>query len=106
MIALSNQYVATFDTSVLPPVPPCDTLLLAEDPTFYIPTWSDDILRRLRSSLQRMADSPARAGRPSHRMEDAKPRVPSRIDDKRSKGPQSSSPLQPAPVRTPSSPKT
>ncbi|MGE5567438.1 MAG: hypothetical protein ACM3S5_00225 [Rhodospirillales bacterium] len=54
MIAQSNQYIAVLDTCVLAPMPLCDTLLrLAEDPAFYIPKWSADILRELRSTLER-----------------------------------------------------
>lgn len=64
MIAPSNQYIAVLDTCVLAPMPLCDTLLrLAEDPAFYIPKWSHDILRELRSTLQRMGYSSAQAGR-------------------------------------------
>jgi predicted nucleic acid-binding protein len=64
MIAQSNQYIAVLDTCVLAPMPLCDTLLrLAEDPAFYIPKWSADILRELRSTLQRMDYTPAQAER-------------------------------------------
>lgn len=64
MIALSNQYVAVLDTCVLAPMPLCDTLLrLAEDPALYIPRWTDDILRELRSTLSRMGYSEAQAQR-------------------------------------------
>ncbi len=72
MIAPSNQYIAVLDTCVLAPMPLCDTLLrLAEDPAFYIPRWSDDILRELRSTLQRMGYTPAQAGRRITAMETA-----------------------------------
>lgn len=48
MIAQSNQYIAVLDTCVLAAMPLCDTLLrLAEDPAFYIPKWSADIVREL-----------------------------------------------------------
>lgn len=64
MIAPSNQYIAVLDTCVLAPMPLCDTLLrLAEDPAFYIPKWSNDILRELRSTLQRMGYTTAQAER-------------------------------------------
>src|SRR5258705_50848 len=64
MIAQNNQYIAVLNTCVLAPMPLCDTLLrLAEEPAFYIPKWSDDILRELRSTLQRMGYSPAQAER-------------------------------------------
>lgn len=52
MIAQSNQYIAVLDTCVLAPMPLCDTLLrLAEDPAFYIPKYSPDIVLELRSTL-------------------------------------------------------
>ena len=64
MIAQSNQCIVVLDTCVLAPMPLCDTLLrLAEAPAFYIPKWSDEILRELRSTLQRMGYTPAQAGR-------------------------------------------
>ena len=44
---------------------------LAEEPAFYIPRWSDDILRELRTTLQRMGYSPAQAGRRTAAMEAA-----------------------------------
>lgn len=72
MIAQSNQYTAVLDTCVLAPMPLCDTLLrLAEDPAFYIPKWSNDILRELRSTLQRMGYTPAQADRRIVAMESA-----------------------------------
>ena len=72
MIAQSNQYIAVLDTCVLAPMPLCDTLLrLAEDPAFYIPKWSADIMRELRSTLQRMGYTPAQAERRIVAMESA-----------------------------------
>jgi predicted nucleic acid-binding protein len=72
MIALSNQYIALLDTCVLAPMPLCDTLLrLAEDPAFYIPRWTDDILRELRSTLLRMGYTERQAGRRITAMETA-----------------------------------
>lgn len=72
MMAQSNQYIAVLDTCVLAPMPLCDTLLrLAEDPAFYIPKWSADILRELRSTLQRMGYTPAQAERRIAAMESA-----------------------------------
>jgi hypothetical protein len=45
-------------------MPLCDTLLrLAEDPAFYIPKWSDVILRELQSTLQRMGYTLVQASR-------------------------------------------
>ena len=56
MPAPGNAYIAVLDTCVLAPMPLCDTLLrLAEEPAFYIPKWSDGILRELRSTLQLVA---------------------------------------------------
>lgn len=72
MIAQSNPYIAVLDTCVLAPMPLCDTLLrLAEDPAFYIPKWSPDILRELRSTLQRMGYTPVQAERRIRAMESA-----------------------------------
>ncbi len=72
MIALSNQYIAVLDTCVLAPMPLCDTLLrLAEDPNFYIPRWTDDILLELRSTLVRMGYTEAQADRRITAMENA-----------------------------------
>ncbi|MFN0168797.1 MAG: PIN domain-containing protein [Bryobacteraceae bacterium] len=72
MIAQSNQYIAVLDTCVLAPMPLCDTLLrLAEDPAFYIPKWSADIMRELRSTLQRMGYTPTQAERRIVAMESA-----------------------------------
>ena len=45
-------------------MPLCDTLLrLAEDPAFYIPLWSVDILRELRSTLLKMGYTEAQTAR-------------------------------------------
>jgi hypothetical protein len=72
MIALSNPYTAVLDTCVLAPMPLCDTLLrLAEDPAFYIPKWTDDILRELRSTLVRMGYNGSQASRRLTAMETA-----------------------------------
>jgi hypothetical protein len=53
-------------------MPLCDTLLrLAEDPAFYIPKWSDVILRELQSTLQRMGYTLVQASRRITAMETA-----------------------------------
>jgi hypothetical protein len=53
-------------------MPVCDTLLrLAEDPAFYVPRWTDDILRELRSTLARMGYTHAQADRRITAMETA-----------------------------------
>ena len=72
MLAPGNQYIVVLDTCVLAPMPLCDTLLrLAEDPALYIPKWSDDILRELRSTLQRMGYTLAQVDRRITAMETA-----------------------------------
>jgi len=64
MILRADQHIVVLDTCVLAPMPLCDTLLrLAEDPAFYIPRWSDDIFRELRSTLVRMGYTAAQATR-------------------------------------------
>lgn len=64
MLVPGERIVAVLDTCVLAPTPLCDTLLrLAEEPAFYTPKWSVDILRELRSTLQRMGYTPAQAER-------------------------------------------
>ena len=53
-------------------MPVCDTLLrAAEHPAFYLPRWSQDILRELRSTLHRVGYSPAQADRRISAMEAA-----------------------------------
>lgn len=43
-----NEYTALLDACVLYPMPLCDTLLrLAEEPAFYRPLWSEQILREV-----------------------------------------------------------
>lgn len=60
----ANRYTAVLDTCVLAPMPLCDSLLrLAEDPAFYIPRWTGDILRELRSTLLRMGYDESQAAR-------------------------------------------
>ena len=72
MIVLSDPYVVVLDTCVLAPMPLCDTVLrLAEGPAFYIPKWSHDILRELRSTLQRMGYTEEQAARRITAMESA-----------------------------------
>jgi len=72
MIAPGNEYIAVLDTCILAPMPLCDTLLrLAEDPAFYSPKWLDDILRELRSTLQRLGYTSAQADRRVTAMENA-----------------------------------
>jgi predicted nucleic acid-binding protein len=64
MIVEGSQNIVVLDTCVLVPMPLCDTLLrLAEAPPLYIPRWSDDILRELRSTLLRMGYTTAQAAR-------------------------------------------
>jgi hypothetical protein len=64
VITQTNAFVVVLDTCVLAPMPLCDTLLrLAEDPAFYMPRWSGDILSELRRVLRRMDYSDAQAQR-------------------------------------------
>jgi hypothetical protein len=64
MLAPGERLVAVLDTCVLAPMPLCDTLpRLAEEPALYTPKWSADILRELRSTLQRMGYTLAQADR-------------------------------------------
>jgi len=45
ILTQENEYAAVLDSSVLVPMPLCDTLLrLAEEPAMYRPLWSDLIL--------------------------------------------------------------
>ena len=47
-----EQYVVVLDACVLVPMPVADTLIrLAEEPAFYIPKWSADILEEVRRTL-------------------------------------------------------
>jgi len=72
LIAPGKLYTAVLDTCVLAPMPLCDTLLrFAEEPALYIPKWSADILRELRSTLLRMGYSPSQADRRIAAMESA-----------------------------------
>lgn len=48
ILTQNNEYAAVLDACVLAPMPLCDTLLrLAEDPAFYRPLWSDEILQEV-----------------------------------------------------------
>jgi predicted nucleic acid-binding protein len=47
-----EQYVVVLDACVLAPMPICDTLLrLAQEPAFYTPKWSADILEEIERTL-------------------------------------------------------
>ncbi len=47
-----DQYISVLDACVLIPMPVADTLLrLAEEPAFYTPRWSEDILKEVRRTL-------------------------------------------------------
>lgn len=71
-MASSSPYIVILDTCVLAPMPLCDTLLrVAEDPAYYVPKWSNDILRELRSTLQRMGYTVSQADRRIMAMETA-----------------------------------
>jgi predicted nucleic acid-binding protein len=60
-----NPYIALLDACVLVPMPVADTLFrLAEEPAFYTPKWSPDILeevqRTLSTKLNRTSDQVVR----------------------------------------------
>ena len=47
-----SQYIAVLDACVLAPMPVMDTLLrLAEEPAFYTPKWSAQILQEVERVL-------------------------------------------------------
>jgi predicted nucleic acid-binding protein len=72
LITQTNPFVVVLDTCVLAPMPLCDTLLrLAEDPAFYMPRWSEEILSELQGVLLRMRYSAAQAQRRIMGMESA-----------------------------------
>jgi predicted nucleic acid-binding protein len=53
-----NQYIAVLDACVLAPMPLADTLLrLAEEPAFYVPRWSGDILNEVANTLAKFGCS-------------------------------------------------
>jgi predicted nucleic acid-binding protein len=53
-----NQYIAVLDACVLAPMPLADTLLrLAEEPAFYVPRWSGDILKEVAITLAKFGYS-------------------------------------------------
>ena len=60
-----DQYVAVLDACVLAPMPVADTLLrLAEEPAFYTPRWSPDILAEIgRTLLNKFKYTDAQVGR-------------------------------------------
>jgi putative PIN family toxin of toxin-antitoxin system len=53
ILTQENEYAAVLDSSVLVPMPLCDTLLrLAEEPAMYRPLWSDQILQEVGRVLE------------------------------------------------------
>jgi predicted nucleic acid-binding protein len=53
-----NQYIAVLDACVLAPMPLADTLLrLAEEPAFYVPRWSSEILNEVANTLAKFGCS-------------------------------------------------
>ena len=59
-----NEYAVLLDACVLVPMPLCDTLLrLAEEPAFYRPLWSENILQEVGDVLGRMSICPKRRER-------------------------------------------
>jgi len=64
VLTLTNHYVIVIDACDLVPMPLCDTLLrLAEEPAFYIPKWSLQILEEVERTLIRWGYSPLQAKR-------------------------------------------
>src|SRR5277367_622767 len=60
-----SPFVAVLDACVLAPMPIADTLLrLAEEPAFYTPRWSADILKEIeRTLLERFGYNPTQVAR-------------------------------------------
>jgi predicted nucleic acid-binding protein len=59
-----NQFIAVLDTNVLVSMPVADTLLrLAEEPAFYLPRWSEEILQELDRTFQKLGRTPAQIDR-------------------------------------------
>lgn len=53
ILSQNNEYAAVLDACVLVPMPLCDTLLrLAEEPAFYRPLWSEEILREVGDAIE------------------------------------------------------
>jgi len=54
ILTQDNEYAVLLDACVLVPMPLCDTLLrLAEEPAFYRPLWSEEILREVGDALEK-----------------------------------------------------
>jgi predicted nucleic acid-binding protein len=69
-----SQFVAVLDTCVLAPMPVVDTLLrLAEEPAFYTPKWSAEILTELRRTLAGFEYTPVQIDRRINSMDTAFP---------------------------------
>jgi len=70
-----DQYIAVLDACVLAPMPVADTLLrLAEEPAFYIPRWSQGILKEIeRTLLKKFAYTPGQVERRISAMQTAFP---------------------------------
>jgi predicted nucleic acid-binding protein len=70
----NNEYAAVLDANVLAPMPLCDTLLrLAEDPAFYRPLWSEEILQEVGDVLLELGHTPAQRNRRLSAMQNAFP---------------------------------
>jgi putative PIN family toxin of toxin-antitoxin system len=60
----NNEYAAVLDACVIAPMPLCDTLLrLAEDPAFYRPLWSEEILHEVGRVLGKLGYSEKQSNR-------------------------------------------
>ena len=73
--AQDNEYVVLLDACVLVPMPLCDTLLrLAEEPAFYRPLWSEEILQEVGDALEKkLHRSPIQVRRRLAQMREAFP---------------------------------
>ncbi len=71
----NDEYAVLLDACVLVPMPLCDTLLrLAEQPAFYQPRWSEEILKEVSKVLvNKLGYTPAQRDRRLNAMREAFP---------------------------------
>lgn len=74
MLIRANQFIVVLDACVSVPMPVCDTLLrLAEEPAFYIPKWSNQILAEVATTMEKLGRSHTQAQRRLAAMQEAFP---------------------------------